>query len=198
MLRGVMARLPTHEQLLHAVRAHRGHWGPSPPVDVTVQPAEPGQQSVWDFPRPPEVRPASRPVTVRHAGVEIAHSTRARMIVETAGAPVYYLPPDDVRTELLVETDRVTVCEWKGAAVYYDLVFDGRCVPRAAFTYPDPLRDLGQGYEAVAGWFAFHAERVDEAWVGDEQVRPQDGLYAGWITSDLVGPIKGGPGTGHW
>ena len=194
-----MTNLPSHAQLLPRVVPHRAHWGPSPPPDVTPEVPGPGQESVWDYPRPPAVRPVAARIRVVHRGQVVADSQAAMQVVETAGAPVYYLPPGDVQMAWLKETGAVSVCEWKGAAVYYDLRVGSAHVRNAAFAYPDPLTDLGQGYAQIAGWVGFYAGRVDEAWVGDERAQPQPGgLYAGWVTSNIVGPIKGGPGTGHW
>ncbi len=194
-----MANLPTHDQILPLVKSSRGKWGPPPPPGVTPVPPGPGQESVWDYPRPPRVEPVPQRVVVVHAGVPLVDTDRGRRIVETAGAPVVYLPPDTVRGGVLRENDNVTLCEWKGAAVHYDLVLPGEPVVRdAAFAYPDPLTDLGQGYETVAGWIGFYPGRVDQITLDGEVVRPQGGFYAGWVTDRIVGPIKGGPGTGHW
>ncbi len=192
-----MSTLPTHEEILSAIGDARGKWDagnkPQP------EPIGPGEESVWDFPRPPAVEEVRKRIVVEFAGEAIADTTRALRIVETAGAPVYYLPPDDVATAYLVGTDSVSVCEWKGAAVYYDLEVGGRVSPGAAFAYPDPLDDLGQGYARIAGCFGFYAARVDRATIDGEPVSPQPGgLYAGWVTKGLKGPIKGAPGTGHW
>jgi len=154
----------------------------------------PGQESVWDYPRPPRVDPSGRLVRVELGGTEIARSSRAIRILETAGAPVWYLPPEDVRTELLRPSQRRSLCEWKGLAVYLDLDLDGHTVADAAWTYPRP----SPGYEAIAGYLAFYATRV-AATVDGERVRPQPGgFYGGWITDDVVGPFKGEPGTEHW
>ena len=93
----------------------------------------------------------------------------------------------------------MSVCEWKGAAVYYDLTAQDRVSRDAAYTYPDPFDDLAEGYAAIAGLIAFYPGRVDEAWLDDERVRPQPGgYYAGWVTSRLAGPIKGERGTEGW
>ena len=194
-----MADLPSHRELLPRLIPHRAHWGPSPPPGVTPEVPGPGQESVWDYPRPPEVRPVQDRIRVVHRGEVIADSTSALRIVETAGAPVYYVPPADIDMERLEPAEGVSICEWKGAAVYYNLLVGNERIPRAAFAYPDPLTDLGQGYDRIAGWIGFYVGRVDEVWVGDERARPQPGgVYAGWVTDAIVGPIKGGPGTSHW
>jgi uncharacterized protein (DUF427 family) len=129
-------------------------------------------------------------------GIDVATSTRALRVLETAGAPVYYVPRDDVRMDLLVPIDRRTTCEWKGVAGYFAIAAPtGRVVPMAAWTYESPL----PGYEAITGHVAFYAWAVDEAWVGDELATPQPGhFYGGWVTSRVVGPFKGEPGTLGW
>jgi uncharacterized protein (DUF427 family) len=169
-----------------------------PPADLIVKPG-PGQESVWDFPRSPRVEDVAAHVRVVAFGRMIADTTRAIRIVETASAPSYYIPADDCATDLLVRTDDWTLCEWKGIAFAYDLVSDDKTIADAAWSYPEPLTDLGAGYERIAGYVAFYAAKVDACFVGDEQVRPQGGgYYGGWITSNLTGPIKGDPGSGNW
>ena len=156
----------------------------------------PGQESVWDYPRPPRVEAVPVRIRVVVGGVELASSTRALRVLETAGAPVYYLPPDDVRRDLLVATTRSTTCEWKGDASYWTISLpDGASVPNAAWSYPEPK----PGFEGIRDHLAFYAWAVDEAWVGDERATPQPGhFYGGWITSKVVGPFKGEPGTSGW
>lgn len=155
----------------------------------------PGQESVWDFPRPPRVEPVARRLRVELAGHVVADTTRGLRVVETSQAPAYYLPPDDVDQAVLRPGPLVMACEWKGLARYLDLVVGDRVAEAAAWTYPEPRR----GYEAIAGWLAFYPQRVDACWVGDELVAPNGGdFYGGWITSDLVGPFKGGPGSAGW
>ncbi len=95
-------------------------------------PPRPGQESVWDYPRPPRAEPSRRPVRVVFAGEEIVRSERALRVLETAGPPTYYVLPDDVRTELLEPPSGHTVCEWKGVARYFDLRVGERVASRAA------------------------------------------------------------------
>lgn len=128
-------------------------------------------------------------------GETLAESTTAVRVLETAGAPVYYVPRGDVRMDRLERTGRSTVCEWKGAASYFSIVVPGHEVPNAAWSYEDPR----PGFEAITGHLAFYAWAVDEAWVGDERATPQPGrFYGGWVTSRVVGPFKGEPGTEGW
>ena len=155
----------------------------------------PGQESVWDYPRPPRVDASGRLVRIEFGGQLVAESRHALRVLETASAPVWYLPAGDVRLDLLVPTDRRTICEWKGFARYFDLRVGDRVSPAAAWSYPDPKA----GYGAIRDHVAFYAARVDLATVDGERARPQPGnFYGGWVTSDVVGPCKGEPGTEAW
>jgi uncharacterized protein (DUF427 family) len=169
--------------------------GTTPPSTIERVIPGPGQESVWDYPRPPRVEPVPERLRVVIDGVTVADTTLGQRVVETAGAPVYYFPPDDVRMDLLERGDRTTACEWKGEAIYYHAAGSGRPRANVAWSYPDP----NPGYEAIRDYLAFYAGRVDEAWVGDEQATPQPGgFYGGWVTSKIAGPIKGEPGSEGW
>lgn len=155
----------------------------------------PGQESVWDYPRPPRVEVVAELLRVVVDKVTIAATERGYRVLETAGAPVYYIPPEDVRLDLLRPSLHRSVCEWKGMARYHTLRLGERTIENVAWSYPDPL----PGFEAIRDHLAFYAGRVDEAWVGDERATPQPGnFYGGWITSRIVGPFKGGPGSFGW
>jgi uncharacterized protein (DUF427 family) len=161
----------------------------------TPLPAGPGQESVWDYPRPPRLEPVGRRITVRFAGETVADTTRAYRLLETSHPPVYYLPPGDVRQDLLQPAAGTSFCEFKGKASYVTLVAHGRRSERAGWFYATPAAPYG----ALAGHIAFYASRVDEARVGDDAVEPQPGgFYGGWVTPDIVGPFKGAPGTMGW
>ena len=152
-------------------------------------------ESVWDYPRPPRVEASTRRIRVVLGGVTVAESTRAVRVLETSHPPGYYIPPEDVRREYLRPSRRTSYCEFKGQASYYDLVVGEREVRDAAWYYPDP----SPGYEAIRDHLAFYPGRVDAAFVDDEQVTIQPGdFYGGWITVDIEGPFKGGPGTAGW
>ncbi|MBI3746384.1 MAG: DUF427 domain-containing protein [Chloroflexi bacterium] len=155
----------------------------------------PGQESVWDYPRPPRVEAVPERLRVVVDGEVLADTTRGLRVLETAGAPVYYFPPADVRTERLRTSGHASFCEWKGAAAYTSYEHAGHRIENVAWSYPDP----NPGYREIAGFLAFYAGRVDEAWVGDERAEPQPGsFYGGWVTSRVVGPFKGGPGSTGW
>lgn len=155
----------------------------------------PGQESVWDYPRPPKVEPTPDHVVVVHRGVTIADSTAAFRVLETSQPPAFYLPPADVAVGHLVPSTHRTFCEWKGTASYFDLRVADDVVRDAAWTYLDPMPD----FSVVTGYVAFYAQRVDACYVDGERVLANDGsFYGGWITSKVVGPFKGAPGTLHW
>ena len=157
--------------------------------------SERATESVWDYPRPPRVEPSERHVRVIVDGTVIADSRRAVRVLETSHPPGWYIPREDVRMDLLHPTARRTACEFKGQASYFHVRADGRDRREAAWTYERPL----PGYEAIAGHIAFYPGRVDEASVDGERVVPQAGdFYGGWITADVRGPFKGGPGTRGW
>ncbi len=152
-------------------------------------------ESVWDYPRPPRVEPTSKLIRIEWGGETIAESRRACRVLETSHPPVYYLPPEDVRMDLLTRSARSSFCEWKGRAVYYTRNVGGRRVADVAWSYPDPA----PGFEAIRNYLAFYAGRVDACFVDGERVRVQEGdFYGGWITGEIVGPFKGGPGTAGW
>ena len=193
-----MSDLPNDPGFRRRVKAHRASWRfAERPAEIEVP--GPGQESVWDYPRPPEVRPAEAPLKVVFGGEVIAQTTKGKKVVETAGAPVYHFPKSDVRTEFLYPVPERTYCEWKGEAHYFDLRVGEKVARKSVYCYPDPLDDLGRRFFKIAGWFVFYAGLMDEVWVGEEQASPQPGrFYAGWVTSRITGPIKGGPGSEGW
>jgi uncharacterized protein (DUF427 family) len=153
-------------------------------------------ESVWDYPRPPRVEPTERRIRVLLDGVTIVDTRRAHRVLETSHPPVYYVPLEDVASGVLEPAaGRETFCEWKGLASYFDVVVGGRRIIRGAWAYPDP----GPGFEAIEGAVAFYPAPMDACYVDDERVLAQEGdFYGGWITSDVVGPFKGPPGTRGW
>ena len=159
--------------------------------DFAVEPG-PGQESVWDYPRPPAISRESRPIEIRDGETRVASTTRSYKVMETASPPTFYLPRETVDFELLVPMRQTTYCEWKGAATYWAL----RRNPTepVAWTYERPRAR----FEKIKGHIAFYPGRVD-CYLGDELARTQPGrFYGGWITSEVVGPFKGEPGTAHW
>ncbi len=153
----------------------------------------PGQESVWDYPRPPAVELCSRLVEVKAGDLLLARSTQTLRVLETASPPGYYIPPTDVIFEHLARTADRSACEWKGLASYWRLASHPRGNP-LGWSYDDPTPN----YVAIAGYLTFYPGRV-ECTVDGERVRPQPGFfYGGWITKEIAGPVKGAPGTGQW
>jgi uncharacterized protein (DUF427 family) len=165
------------------------------PRPTAIEAPAAGQESVWDYPRPPRVEDTTRHLTVVLNEVVIADSARAKRVLETSHPPVYYFPPEDVRMEFFTPTTHTTVCEWKGRARYYTIDIAGRAVPNAAWGYPSPL----PGYADLTGYVAIYPHDMDGCYVDGERVRPQPGrFYGGWITDDVVGPFKGEPASWDW
>lgn len=152
----------------------------------------PGQESVWDYPRPPALVADTRDVLVCADGKEIGRSVRTVRVLETASPPTFYLPPEDVRMNWLTPVSDRTFCEWKGEAVYWALRGgDGGPV---AWAYPDPF----EAFRELAGYLSFYPGRVD-CFVDGESVKAQaGGYYGGWITAEIIGPFKGEAGTKGW
>jgi len=155
----------------------------------------PGQESVWDYPRPPALEPTDRRIRVVFNDVTIADTTEAFRVLETSHPPAYYVPPADVAMEHLEQESRTTMCEFKGRAIYYTVTVGDRSSRSAGWAYPDPT----DRFAALQDHITFYASKVDACYVDDEQARAQEGdFYGGWITDDVVGPFKGGPGTMGW
>jgi uncharacterized protein (DUF427 family) len=176
--------------------AEREKWRKFPRVRPSgiVAPG-PGQESVWDYPRPPGVEAVFRRVRVEFAGRVLAETTGALRVCETASPPCYYIPTHDVDLGALVPSERTSFCEWKGLARYWTVQRDGRIVRDAAWSYPEP----DTGFESIRDYLAFYPRRMDACFVGADQVTPQPGFYyGGWVTPELVGPFKGVPGSESW
>lgn len=156
----------------------------------------PGQESVWDYPRPPRLTPDAREVIVRVGDLEIVRTTRALRMLETASPPTVYVPFADAAEGALVPAPGAgrSACEWKGLAQYWSIHAAGQLYEAVAWSYPTPRAP----YAELAGYFSVYPGRV-ACFVDGERVRPQDGgFYGGWVTDEIVGPWKGGPGTGGW
>ena len=155
----------------------------------------PGQESVWDYPRPPRWETVSKQIRVVVNGISIVDSGNAKRVLETSHPPVYYIPPEDIRMDLMAASERQTWCEWKGWACYFDIVLNERRIPSAAWAYSSPTHS----FEPIRNHLAFYPHLMDACYVGEEQVQAQaGGFYGGWITNNIVGPFKGEPGTKGW
>jgi len=159
-----------------------------------AQVPRPGEESVWDYPRPPRIDADAREVVIHFGELEIARTRRALRILETAHPPSFYLPWGDVATQFLEPGSGTSLCEWKGAARYWSLVVGDRRLVNVAWSYPNPLA----GAEQLADFIAFYPASL-RCTVGGAVVVPQPGgFYGGWITPELVGPFKGSPGSQGW
>ena len=154
-----------------------------------------GQESVWDYPRPPRLEKCQRQIRIIYNGEVIAESQRTKRILETSHPPVYYIPRQDIRMETLQQASGASLCEWKGQAKYYNVVVDDQVAPNAAWTFPNPVPE----YRGIQNYIAFYPSKMDLCTVDGEEVVAQEGdFYGGWITSDIVGPFKGIPGSRGW
>lgn len=161
----------------------------------TPLPIQPGQESVWDYPRPPRVEPTSERVEITLGGQVVARTTGALRVLETSHPPAYYLPVAAFADGALVPTRGTSFCEFKGYAAYFDVVGGGEVAHRAGWTYPEP----SPGFEVLRDHVAVMPGAMQECTVDGEVVMPQaGGFYGGWITGRVVGPFKGGPGTDGW
>lgn len=159
------------------------------------EPVGPGQESVWDYPRPAVAERSLRHVRIVHRGEMVADSRAALRTLETSHPPSWYLPPDDVARELLRPSARRSFCEWKGEAVYWHLAIGDTLLHDVAWSYPDPTR----GFASLRDHLAFYAAPLDRCTIDGEPVTPQPGgFYGGWITPDVVGAFKGVPGSLGW
>jgi uncharacterized protein (DUF427 family) len=177
---------------LEAARAQWRWRGQERPAFAVVPRA--GQESVWDYPRPPALAADTRETVIRWGPREIARTRGAVRVLETAHPPSFYLPWADVDRRWLEPAAGGSICEWKGPARYWSLVDADQRLPNVAWSYPEPLA----GAEVLADRVAFYAHALD-CTVDGAKVLPQPGaFYGGWITPELVGPFKGEPGSGGW
>ena len=162
------------------------------PNPITPQP---GQESVWDYPRPAIVEDTDKHLKIVSNGIILAETNRGKRVLETSHPPTYYFPPEDIKLEYLVVNSRKGMCEWKGIYQYYDLSISDKYINNVAWQCINPTPT----FISIQDYYGFFAGLMDACYVNDELVIPQAGnLYGGWITSDIVGPFKGEPGTWGW
>ncbi len=151
-------------------------------------------ENVWDYPRPPRLERVPQRLRVMLGHRTVADTHDGCRVLETSHPPTYYLPMSCFVCDMREAPGR-SVCEWKGPARMWTLRAGGREAVGAAWNYPAP----NAGFEPIRDHLAVYAARVDACFVDDEQVTPQPGaFYGGWITANLVGPFKGGPGSLLW
>ncbi len=152
------------------------------------------KESVWDYPRPPRVEVVPQTVRIDFAGRTIAETCEAKRVLETSHPPFYYLPRSSFDC-VLIPSRRTSFCEWKGRAVYWSIQEGETIAQECAWSYPEPC----ETFAVIRDHLAVYPAAMDACWVDGEKVLPQPGgFYGGWITSNLVGPFKGAPGTMGW
>lgn len=169
------------------------------PLRPRPHPTAPGQESVWDYPRPPRLERTPQRLEIWLGGVRVADTEAtgapAFRVLETSHPPTYYLPKEAFLPGSLKRAPGGSVCEWKGEATYWTLTGGDRVAEGAGWSYERPT----PAFAPLAGYVAVYAGRVDECRVGGERVTPQPGgFYGGWITSGVAGPFKGEPGSMGW
>lgn len=158
-------------------------------------PLQPGQESVWDYPRPAIAEPTGAHIVIEHNGITIADTRNAVRVLETSHPPNYYIPPEDIAKGVLRRAAGSSLCEWKGAAKYWDVVAGDDVLERVGWSYASPT----PAFAVLRNYIAFYAGPFDRCMVDGEIVTPQPGqFYGGWITSKVAGPFKGGPGSRFW
>ncbi len=163
----------------------------SPRLELTG----PGQESVWAYPRPAIAEPCLSHIVIQHAGVMVADTRASTRTLETSHPPTYYIPTADIAPGVLRRADGVSFCEWKGVAVYWDVVIGDTVLTRVGWSYPNPSKT----FMLLRDHIAFYAGPFDHCSVDGETVTPQPGdFYGGWITRAVVGPFKGVPGSQGW
>jgi len=164
-------------------------------MQAAPDPIAPGQESVWSYPRPPRAELSRRPLKIIHRGIVIADAQTAIRTLETSHPPSYYVAQSDIAMERLERTTRRSVCEWKGEAIYFDVVVGRERLANAAWSYPDPTPE----FVALKDRIAFYASAFETCLIDGKPVTPQPGgFYGGWITDDVKGPFKGAPGSRFW
>lgn len=177
-----MAKVPEFIQRSRDRWEYRGQKRPS----FAIPPLE-GQESVWDYPRPPELKSDNRPILVASNGVLIAQTTNAIRILETASPPTVYIPQEDIRMEFLKKASGSSLCEWKGIATYWDVILPSQTFTKVGWSYTDPYEEFTE----IAGYLSFYPS-ILECSIAGEKVLPQPGgFYGGWVTAEIVGPVKG-------
>jgi uncharacterized protein (DUF427 family) len=129
-----------------------------PAGEFNFDPPEPGR-ALYLEPTPKRIRAVID-------GEVVADSRGALLLQESGLQPIYYFPPEDVRTELFEPTDKHTHCPKKGDASYYTVRVGDRVVKNAAWYYPQPL----DGAPPIKDLIAFYWDRIDQWFEEDEEV----------------------------
>lgn len=158
-------------------------------------PVGPGQESVWDYPRPATCEATDRRITIIHRGVTLVDSRAAWRTLETSHPPTYYVPQKDIAMDYLRKASRRTMCEWKGQARYWNIHVGGQLIEAGAWSYSEPTPP----FAPIRDYLAFYPDPLEQCLVDGELITPQPGqFYGGWISQYEAGPFKGGPGSRFW
>lgn len=156
---------------------------------------KPGEESVWDYPRPPKLEECRKHLRIVFNDEIILDTNRSFRILETSHPPTYYIPLDAFKEGVLIPISGTSFCEWKGKANYYDIRVGEETASKCAWGYLNPNKT----YPQLKNTISVYAHLMDACFVNDEKVQAQEGdFYGGWITTDIVGPFKGAPGTWGW
>ncbi|MEM1375415.1 MAG: DUF427 domain-containing protein [Pseudomonadota bacterium] len=151
-------------------------------------------EDVQSYPRPPMLEPAPYLIRAEIAGQTVLETRDAWRVCETHHPPTYYFPPQDLRVALLPARGQ-SMCEWKGQATYWSFQVGHTVLPRVAWSYPRPT----PAFEPIKDFVAIYPTALERAFVDGMAVTAQPGdFYGGWVTENLKGVVKGGPGTLHW
>ena len=162
---------------------------------ITREPTRPGQESVWDYPRPARAERTAQHLRIVHKGTVVAETRSAVRTLETSHPPSFYFPPGDVAPGVLTRSAGTSLCEWKGRATYFDVSAGGDILRDAAWAYPAPTG----AFESLRDHVAFYPAFFEACFVDGERVTSQPGgFYGGWITSAVAGPFKGVPNSRFW
>lgn len=156
---------------------------------------DPGQESVWTFPRPAIAQATEARIQIEHRGPIIADTRAAIRTLETSHPPTYYIPLIDIVPDTPRRATGSSFCEWKGTATDWDAVVGDVMLPRVGWSYASPT----PAFVALRDHIAFYAALFDRCSVDGETVILQPGgFHGGWITSRMAGPFKGIPGSRQW
>lgn len=175
------------------LRDHAKDWIDSANKPEAIEPIKNGEESVWDYTRPPYIQKINSQFVALFKGQEILNTDMAYKVAETASPPTYYFLRSDFNINF-IEESKSSYCEWKGEAHYYSFKIGKEVLESVAWSYQSPypeyivLKDLIAFYPAP---FNIH--------IDDKKVSPQPGIfYGGWVTDNIKGPFKGVPGSHGW
>ena len=147
----------------------------------------PGQESVWDYPRPPRLEDTTKHIQIIFNDVTIVDTHSPKRVLETSHPPGYYIPPADIKMEYLLLTPRSSFCEWKGSAGYYSIRVGDKEAQNAAWFYPNPTPE----FASLQNHVAFYAHLMDACYVDGEKCNPNQVTFmVVGLPAILLDPLK--------